>query len=112
MSRCCCDRVQPHGIESSRAATALRPAIGPSPRIMTRMDALGLPFEDLRKRSLAALLSAGLCIAAGTSQSEPRFGATTLSAVEDVRPQFALPALDGGMRDLAQQRGRVILVHF
>jgi peroxiredoxin len=121
----CCDRMQPRSIENSSAvglALADQPQTDQphtgAPRIMIKMDVLGwfLPFKDLRKWSLVSLLSAGLWtpIAAGTAaESEPRFGATTLSALDgSVRPQFALPTLDGGMHDLAQHRGRVVLVHF
>jgi peroxiredoxin len=62
------------------------------------------------------LLCGGLWtpVAAGTARAgEPESGTATLTAIEDLgQPLFALPSLDGATSDLAQHRGRMVLVHF
>jgi peroxiredoxin len=46
---------------------------------------------------------------AGAADATPR---GLQVAPSDVRPNFALPALDGSRHELRQQAGRVVLVHF
>jgi thiol-disulfide isomerase/thioredoxin len=63
------------------------------------------------------LLAIGAAIAAeGSASAEVEHGVsqpTTLVAVEDAgKPLFELPSLDGGSHNLAQYRGRIVLVHF
>src|SRR5438445_49332 len=86
--------------------------------IMIEMDAVGglLPCASLRRWLMAVLLCGGLWtpVAAGPARAgEPESGTATLTAIEDLgQPLFALPSLDGATHDLAQHRGRMVLVHF
>src|SRR6266508_458731 len=85
---------------------------------MIEMNAVGglLPCASLRKWLMAVLLCGGLWtpVAAGTARAgEPESGTATLTAIEELgQPVFALPSLDGATHDLAQHRGRMVLVHF
>ncbi len=85
---------------------------------MIEMDAVGglLPCASLRRWLMAVLLCGGLWfpVAASTARAgEPESGTATLTAIEDLgQPLFALPSLDGATHDLAQHRGRMVLVHF
>jgi peroxiredoxin len=85
---------------------------------MIEMDAVGwlLPCASLRRWLMAVLLCGGLWtpVAAGTARAgEPESGTATLTAIGDLgQPLFALPSLDGATSDLAQHRGRMVLVHF
>ena len=75
-----------------------------------------LPWVSLRRWLMAVLLCGGLWLpdAAGTARAgEPESGTATLTAIGDLgQPLFALPSLDGATSDLAQHRGRMVLVHF
>jgi peroxiredoxin len=85
---------------------------------MIEMDAVGwlLPCASLRRWLMAVLLCGGLWtpVATGTARAgEPESGTATLTAIGDLgQPLFALPSLDGATSDLAQHRGRMVLVHF
>jgi peroxiredoxin len=62
-----------------------------------------------------AILIIGLAmLAASNAVDKPKPpGSTALAAIEDpALSLFALPSLDGPVRELAQLRGRVVLVHF
>ena len=64
---------------------------------------------------IASVAIIALCpLAAQSSADDGRpAGSTPLVAVDDlIRSMFVLPSLDGPVRDLAQLRGRVVLVHF
>jgi peroxiredoxin len=70
--------------------------------------------QSLRKRLALLLMVAGIwsgVAGAGAWASEP--GSAKLGPVSGPpKPPLALPSLDGPMQDLAQHRGRVVLVHF
>jgi peroxiredoxin len=69
----------------------------------------------LRGWLVRASLLVGLCItgASGNAEDGKPTGNTTLAALAD-SPQssFALPSLDGPALELAQLRGRIVLIHF
>lgn len=84
-------------------------ALGASARRLTAK-----PY--LHKPVMLVLMLAGFCLcmaqgAAWATQPEP--GSAALNPIAgSSKPSFTLPSLDGPMHDLAQYRGRVILVHF
>jgi len=63
---------------------------------------------------MVASLLGGLCTFAASSAAEDQpAGSTTLVALADsARSSFSLPSLDGPVRELAQLRGQVVLIHF
>jgi peroxiredoxin len=63
---------------------------------------------------MIASLLGGLCTFATSSAAEDQpAGSTTLVALADsARSSFSLPSLDGPVRELAQLRGQVVLIHF
>jgi len=63
---------------------------------------------------MVASLLGGLCTFAASSAAEDQpAGSTTLVALADsARSSFSLPSLDGPVRELAQLRGQVVLLHF
>ena len=69
----------------------------------------------LRGWLVRASLLVGLCMAAapGNAEEGKPTGSTTLAALADSpRSSFALPSLDGPALELAQLRGRMVLIHF
>jgi peroxiredoxin len=63
---------------------------------------------------MVASLLGGLCAfaAPGAAEDKPT-GSTTLVALADsAKSSFSLPSLDGPVRELAQLRGQVVLIHF
>jgi thiol-disulfide isomerase/thioredoxin len=87
--------------------------------MILEMDAVGLrPLSRLgRLRNWLMIVPVfiGLCTLTAQSadnDSAPA-GSTTLVALDDsLRSLFVLPSLDGPKHELAQLRGRVVLVHF
>jgi peroxiredoxin len=78
-----------------------------------------MQFDQLKRREFITLLggaaAAGLCALASQSTADDSrsAGRTTLVALEDSgQSLFALPTIDGAVHELAQLRGRVVLVHF
>jgi peroxiredoxin len=74
-----------------------------------------LPSETVRKWLVLAFVAGWLAMACqeGAWAEEGEAGSTTLIEVEHTtKPLFSLPSLDGPLRDLAQFRGRILLVHF
>jgi thiol-disulfide isomerase/thioredoxin len=74
-----------------------------------------LSGESVHKWILLAFITAWLAIAyqEGARAETGEAGSTTLIGVEHTtKPLFSLPSLDGPPRELAQFRGRVLLVHF
>ena len=69
----------------------------------------------LRGWLVRASLLVGLCItgASGNAEDGKPTGNTTLAAlVDSPQSSFALPSLDGPALELAQLRGRIVLIHF
>src|SRR5437870_1973539 len=68
----------------------------------------------LRQWLIVFPLLAVLCPAAqGTgSDTEPAGSARLVVLQDPVKPSFALPSLDGPAHELAEHRGRIMLVHF
>jgi peroxiredoxin len=87
--------------------------------MILEMDAVGLrPLSRLgRLRNWLMIVAAfvGLCTLAAQSTADDGTpaGSTTLVALDDsLHSLFVLPSLDGSKHELAQLRGRVVLVHF
>ncbi len=62
---------------------------------------------------LPLLLSLAACAGGGHTGDDPAAVAkATLTRVGDLAPDFAVPLVGGGRFDLAEQRGKVVLVNF
>jgi thiol-disulfide isomerase/thioredoxin len=75
-----------------------------------------LPGETMRKWLVLTFVAAWLAMAyqksAWAAEGEAGSTATLVGVEHTAKPLFALPSLDGPPRELAQSRGRILLVHF
>jgi peroxiredoxin len=73
------------------------------------------PVRVLRTWLMITSLLVGVCMLAaqGTAEERQPTGDTRLIALADsTQSSFSLPSLDGPVRELAQFRGQVVLLHF